>query len=127
MLSFTKRRALKTHPAATASMLCFVTMLAIQQPAVRGQTGASKLTTVLGDLARSVPQDRGGGLFGALRPSLAMATLPRSVQDAASSQRLRVDANAAVQVYILLTEVTDDSVRQLRSAGARIEFIDAAG
>ena len=112
---------------AGAMLFCFVTILAIQQPAMNGQTITSKLATVLGDLARSVPQDRTGGFLAALLPQIPVAAMPRSVQDAVSSQRLRFDGNNTVQVYILLTELTEDALRRLRSSGVRVELTDVAG
>jgi predicted esterase len=128
MLRFTKWSAVRRQSARVGALiLCFGAMLAIQAPAVRSQAGAPKLATVLGDLVQSVQQDRGRVTWSALVKPLAMASMPRSVQDAASSQRLRVDANGTVQVYILLAAVTDDIVARLTSAGARVEVIDVAG
>ena len=40
------------------------------------------------------------------------------------SRRLRIDANNEVQVYILMSAVTDETVRQLTDAGATIEIRD---
>jgi len=126
MASFTNRRAWRTPSAAATMLVCFVTILAIQEPAVRGQTASSKLATVLGDLARSVPQDRSGSWFSALSPRVSLAKMPRSVQDAASGQRLRLDGNNTVQVYILLTEISENIVARLRSSGVQVELTDAA-
>jgi hypothetical protein len=67
---------------------------------------ASKLSTVLGDLASS-------------------ASSRQSVRDATESRRLRIDANNEVQVYILVSALTDDTVRQLTGAGVTIEIQDA--
>ena len=88
---------------------------------------ASKVTTVLAELLQSVPQDT--GRLTAQRSSAALPALdalPRSVQDAARSRRLRFGPNNDVQVYILLSAVTDDTVRQLADAGATIEIRDEA-
>src|SRR6185295_7414700 len=88
---------------------------------------ASKVTTVLADLLQSVPQETGRltpERSGATLP--ALDALPRSVQDAARSRRLRFGTNNDVQVYILLTAVTDATVRQLTDAGATIEIRDEA-
>jgi hypothetical protein len=100
-------------------------MLVVQAPSLQGQAAGPKLTTVLGDLARAVPQRPGG--FGSWSPPPPLASLPRSVQDAAASRRLRLDANNTVQVYVLLSEVTDEYLQRLRSAGVIIELADAAG
>jgi len=53
-----------------------------------------------------------------------MESMPQSVQDAMRSRRLRIDANNEVQVYILLSAVTDDTVKQLTDAGVTIEIRD---
>jgi subtilase family protein len=126
MVTITARPSRITTSAVGALLACLAAMLAIQEAGVRGQTAASKLTTVLGDLARSVPQDTSGGAFGLATP-LALTAMPRSVRDAAASRRLRLDANNTVQVYILMSEVTDQNVRRLASAGAKVEFTDVAG
>ena len=42
------------------------------------------------------------------------------------SRRLRIDANNEVQVYILMSAVTDETVGQLTDAGVTIEIRDAA-
>ncbi|HEX7780905.1 MAG TPA: hypothetical protein VF424_16770, partial [Vicinamibacterales bacterium] len=107
--------------------LCVAAILAVQAPGLQGQAVATKLTTVLGDLARAVPQDAGGFSFGVLAPLPAIDRLPRSVQDAALSRRLRFDAGNTVQVYILLSTVSDATIRQLTAAGVKIELTDAAG
>ena len=88
-----------------------------------------KLTTVLGDLARSVTQESGAV---AAQRATASATLTTdmlkatSVRDALQSRRLRLNANNEVQVYILMSAVTDDTVLQLTDAGVTIEITDAA-
>ena len=98
-----------------------------QRPDVAGSAAASKLTTVLADLIQAVPQDN-----GQLAPQraqtgmLSLDALPRSVQDAVQARQLRFGTNNDVQVYILLSAVTDETVRQLTDAGATIEIRDAA-
>src|SRR2546425_1094388 len=87
-----------------------------------------KLTTLLDDLARAVPQQRGAiplGERAALPPGFAVERLPKSVRDAARGRMLRINQNAEVQVYIHLAEVTDENLRELRAAGAAIEITDA--
>src|SRR5438094_5130246 len=87
-----------------------------------------KLTTLLDDLARAVPQQRGAiplGERAALPPGFAVERLPKSVRDAARGRMLRINQNAEVQVYIHLAEVTDENLRELRAAGATIEITDA--
>jgi hypothetical protein len=77
----------------------------------------SKLTTVLADLVKAA---------GSPTALAAESQRPRSVNDAMQSRRLRFDANNEVQVYILMTAVTDETVGQLTDAGVTIEIRDAA-
>ncbi|HKS95317.1 MAG TPA: hypothetical protein VJV74_04195, partial [Terriglobia bacterium] len=98
----------------------------------RGQAGKSskplKLVTILADLARSVPQQRGGPAVGGTAPEIPLSpeTLPKSVRDALHGRRLRINSRNEVQVYILMTAVTDAYLRQLRAAGITIELTDPA-
>jgi len=52
--------------------------------------------------------------------------MPLAVQDAVQGGRLRIDAGGNVQVYILMSSVTDDTVKQLTDAGVTIEIRDDA-
>jgi hypothetical protein len=109
-------------------VVLLVALVAVQQPAISGQVVPAKLATVLSDLARAVPQDaRGLSWEQIVGKPLVIASLPRSVQDAAASRRLRLDANNYVQVYILLSEVNADNLRRLVAAGVKLEITDAAG
>src|SRR4051795_13119708 len=76
---------------------------------------SSKLTTVLADLVRS---------SGSATTLSAESARPASVNGAMRSRRLRIDANNDVQVYILMSAVTDATVRQLTDAGVTIEITD---
>jgi hypothetical protein len=80
-------------------------------------TAVSKLTTVLADLVNAP-----GGAAAVTTESAR----PRSVRDAVQSRRLRIDANNEVQVYILVSAVTDETLRQLTDAGVTIEISDTA-
>jgi hypothetical protein len=80
-------------------------------------TANSKLTTVLADLVAA---------SGRSTAQLAESARPTSVSNAMRSRRLRIDANNEVQVYILMSAVTDATVGQLTAAGATIEIRDAA-
>jgi hypothetical protein len=94
-----------------------------QQPLLVGQSVQTKLGTVLGDLARAVPQDEAGvSPFEKFSAPAPLASLPRSVQDAAASRRLRFDAKNTVQVYILLTEATPGNIARLATEGATVEI-----
>jgi subtilase family protein/HYDIN/CFA65/VesB family protein len=77
----------------------------------------SKLTGVLADLVQA---SKASGSQAAL----SVDAMPRSVQDAIRSRRLRIDATNQVQVYILMAAVTDETVKQLTDAGATIEIRD---
>jgi Subtilase family/Abnormal spindle-like microcephaly-assoc'd, ASPM-SPD-2-Hydin len=98
-----------------AALAALAVTIDAQQPDVTAAN--SKLTTVLADLVRSSNN------------STTLTTesqRPSSVQNAMRTRRLRIDANNEVQVYILMSAVTDDSVRQLTDAGVTIEIRDAA-
>jgi hypothetical protein len=96
--------------------------------ATSGEAGFSKLTTVLADLARSVPQE--SGPFSKSQPAAAASfspeATPKSVRDAMHGRLLRINSNNEVQVYILMSAVTDANLRQLEASGATIEITDAA-
>jgi hypothetical protein len=97
--------------------VCLLTLsVAIAAPA---GAQSSKLTTVLADLVRA-------NAGAASQTRLSVDAMPRSVQDAVKSRRLRIDANNEVQVYILLSSVTDETVQQLVAAGVTIEIRDEA-
>ncbi|OFW14761.1 MAG: hypothetical protein A3F69_03345 [Acidobacteria bacterium RIFCSPLOWO2_12_FULL_66_10] len=89
------------------------------------QSQPSKLTSVLADLVQATER---GQLVAAPGASLTSAqsidALPRSVRDAMGGGWLRVDDNGAVQVYVLLRAVNDDTVGRLTAAGATIEIAD---
>jgi hypothetical protein len=99
-------------------------------PLIQGETSVppqSKLTTVLADLARAVPQERvrpRATREGRVVP-LSIDGLPRNVRDAVYSRRLRINPANEVQIYVLLTEVTPDNLRRLTATGARVEITDA--
>src|SRR5580700_9542807 len=83
---------------------------------LRGQTGSTRLTTVLAELARAVPQEGTDGrpLSSAAAPAtLDLDQLPKSVRDAVHGRRLRITAANEVQVYVLMSAVTDAARGQL--------------
>jgi subtilisin family serine protease len=100
-------------------------LLALSTAQLGTQRASPKLATLLADLALSVPQDRGGGA-GVARP-LSVAALPASLQDATANGLVRLDETSQVQVYVLMTEVTDAGLRQVEAAGATIEIVDNDG
>jgi hypothetical protein len=95
----------------------FVCLFALSV-AVDASAQSSKLTGVLADLVRA------SGPSGS-QTSLSLDSMPQSVQDAVRGRRLRIDANNEVQVYILMSAVTDETVKQLTDAGVTIEIRDA--
>jgi hypothetical protein len=109
-------------------VLLAVVPLMMQRRDASGPPPVSKLTTILADLAGSVPQGQGplAGERSGQGARLSVDALPRSVQDAMTTRRLRIDSNNGVQVYVLLEEVTEENLQQLRAAGATIEITDAA-
>src|SRR5262245_61016676 len=92
----------------------FVCLFALSLAAEAGAQN-SKLTSVLADLVRA-------SAASGSQTALSMESMPPSVQDAVRSRRLRIDANNEVQVYILLSAVTDDTVKQLTDAGVPMEI-----
>src|SRR4051812_45406726 len=93
---------------------------AVQPPGIASaQADASKLTTVLADLVRA------SQVTTTARPR-SIDRMPKSAQDAIQGGKLRLDANGAVQVYVLIDAVSDEKLAQLSAAGAVIEIADAA-
>ena len=86
-----------------------------------------KLSTPLAGLARALRQQRGPIAKGqrvAPPPGFSLTTLPKSVRDAVRAGMMRINKDAEVQVYVLVTVVTDENLRQLQNAGAIIELQD---
>src|SRR5256885_14694507 len=96
-----------------SSLALMAVTVGAQPRDVGGSSTTSKLTPVLADLIQAVPQES-----GQLTPqradtgALSLDALPRSVQDAVRSRRLRFGTNKDVQVYILLSALTDETLRQ---------------
>ena len=109
-----------------AATLAAVTVNVSAQAAAR--VDSTKLTTVLQTLASAVPQDDARAV-AQNRMSTARITrdaLPKAVQDAMASRRLRMNGANEVQVYILMSAVNDERLEQLRAGGATFEIPDAA-
>src|SRR5262249_22700577 len=107
------------HNGTTGHMRSLFVCLFSLTLAVPAAAQNTKLTTVLADLVRA--QASAGGTA-----ALSAAAMPPSAQDAIRGRRLRIDANNDVQVYILLSAVTDATVAQLTAAGVTIEIRDEA-
>src|SRR3954462_15682028 len=103
------------------AVLAIAGILAAAQPPhiASAQADAARLTTVLADLVRA------NEAATAARP-FSIDRLPKSAQDAIQGRKLRLDANGAVQVYVLVDSVSDEKLAQLSAAGAVIEIPDAA-
>jgi Subtilase family len=85
-----------------------------------------KLTTTVADLARATTQRLGPVAKGqriAPPPGFSMAALPKSVQDAVQTRRMRINKDAEVQVYIEVSEVTDQNLEALRGLGVTVQIV----
>src|SRR5437868_563217 len=109
---------MRIRPAARAAFAALLAILSVTTRAQQSDPNPdSKLTTVLADLVRA----------SVTTTALATeSTRPASVRDAIEGRRLRIDANNEVQVYVLLSAVTEDTLRQLTDAGVTIEISDAS-
>src|SRR5262249_18544734 len=125
---------IRSSPLGAGVMLALVAPIGVsavqRSDSAASPIAASKLTSILADLSGAVPQDQ-GGVPGAAPQSVAarplsVDTLPKSVQDAVQGQLLRINQAREVQVYILLTEVSDDTVGELTDAGATVEIRDGS-
>ena len=107
-----------------AAALAAVTPLAAQIPSA--DDPSLKLTSVLAELAQTVAQD--DGRLAAERvvpgPRLSVSALPERVQDALQGGRMRLNDVNEVQVYVLMSQVSDERLAQLRAAGVTIELVD---
>ncbi len=125
---FTRRYLSWRATSVAAVLVALFASVLVRQPSVRGQSSSQlKLSTVLADLASTVPQDVSAGATPASsRQPLAIASLTPSVRDAMGSRRLRLDAGNDVQVSVLVDAVADDRLAQLVAAGAIVEIPDVA-
>jgi Subtilase family len=87
-----------------------------------------KLTTVLQTLAGAVPQDDARAVAQGRTSGtrVSVDALPKPVQDAMAARRLRLNDAGDVQVYVLMSAVSDERLEQLRATGATIEIADSA-
>lgn len=89
------------------------------------QAPATKMSTVLADLASVVRQDDSAGQPAQANVP-ALNALPQSARDGLTTHWLRLDSSNMAQVYILLDQVTDGRLRQLAALGVRVEIADVA-
>jgi hypothetical protein len=112
------RRLALTAVAVVVAVLPFV-----------AQTGSgpadatAKLSTILAQLARAVPQQQGPV---AQAGPLSREALPRAVQDAMHGRHLRMNDAGEVQVYVLLQAVDDAALQALSAHGVTVEIRDPA-
>lgn len=114
-------------PRAAAAMALFL-LPWVQRGETRAPAVSSKLTTILAELARSVPQEQGRvpARRAANATGLSTETLPQSVRDAMRHRLLRINSNAEAQVYILMSAVTEENLSELKANGVAIEIVDAS-
>ena len=85
-----------------------------------------RLTTTLANLSRAITQQRGPLAQGqrvAPPPGFSIAALPKSVRDAVQTRRMRINKDAEVQVYIEVSEVTDQNLNALRGLGVTVQIV----
>jgi hypothetical protein len=88
---------------------------------------APKLATPLADVVRNFPQERGAVTKRATaQPGFSVESLPKSARDAIRTGMMRINGRAEVQVYILVTELSDDNIKQLEAAGVTVELKEEA-
>jgi hypothetical protein len=110
--------------AAMAAVLV-VAGLVGTEPRTRAQALSLKLTTVLADAASAVRQDDPSSAPSASAQSVDRTLLPKSVQDAIRAHGLRLDDAGAVQVYVLVSDVSLNALQRLAATGATIQIPDA--
>ena len=85
-----------------------------------------KLSTLLADLARAITQQPGPVAKEqriAPPPGFSITTLPKSVRDAVQARIMRINKNAEVQVYIEVSEITDQNLNALRGLGVTVQIV----
>jgi hypothetical protein len=106
--------------------LVFAAILA-SAAAPSAQTPPSKLSTVLAELSQSVTQTtRSSARRAGSTAPFAVDSASKPVKDAIQGGWMRLNAKDEVQVYILMSAVTDATVTQLTDAGVTIELRDTA-
>src|SRR2546430_14615058 len=92
---------------------------AAQRSDTTGASAISKLTTVLADLSQAVAQDQApiAPLRVGTASPLSVDALPKLVQDSMRGGLLRINEHNEVQVYVLMSSLSDDDVNQLTAAG----------
>ncbi|MGA2628826.1 MAG: choice-of-anchor D domain-containing protein [Terriglobia bacterium] len=119
------RQLLATGIALLLFFFCDATRGSASQPA----TPVAKLATVLADLAQAVSPTAAPGKAqrAPAEAGFSLESMPKSVRDAVHGRHLRINTSAEVQVYILMTAVTDENLRQLAAQGVTVEIADVQG
>ncbi len=123
MFSFRWVRRSRRFASIVAALL--LAGLVGREHRTRAQTVTSKLTTVLADVAAAVPQDDPLQPPSAAPAAIDPTSLPKSARDAMYAHGMRLDSTGAVQVYVLMSDVSLSALRQLAGAGATIQIADA--
>ena len=123
MISFRFDRGSRRLASIVAALL--LAALVGREHRTRAQTLATKLTTVLADVASAVRQDDPSQPPSAAPAAIDPSSLPKSARDAMYAHGMRLDESGAVQVYVLMSEVSVATMQRLAGAGATIQIADA--
>jgi hypothetical protein len=123
MYSFRFDRGSRRSASLVAALL--IAGLVGREDGIRAQTLASKLTTVLADVTSAVRQDDPTQPPSATPAAIDPTSLPKSARDAIYAHGMRLDDTGAVQVYVLMSDVSVGTLQQLTQAGATIQIADA--
>lgn len=106
-----------------AAILGLIFLSNTERSQTANSPGAVKLAGPLADLAGAVPQERGAAAKLRQAPrNFNIESMPKSARDAVTTRMMRINANGEVQVYVLVTEINDDNLKQLESAGVTIQL-----
>jgi len=117
---------MRTLFAGVVAGMAVLVVAAARDQGRGAQDPSGKLATVLVDLARAVPQDDDRAPVTPAGRPLAVDGLPASVQDAGEGQWLDLASDNTIQVYLLLSEITEARIRAVAEAGAVVELVEAA-
>lgn len=97
-----------------------------QTPPFNPKLQYPKLSTVLAQLCHAIPQQQGAMSLGQRvppPPDFSLDKLPKSVRDAVRTRMMRINKDAEVQVYIEVSEVTDQNLNALRGLGVTVQIV----
>jgi hypothetical protein len=90
---------------------------------IAGTSKDSKLSAPLWQLLRTVLQQQTSVYTTRTVPEFSLSTLPKAIADAISAGRMRLTADAKVQVYIEVAEISDPNLQTLRTLGADVQIV----